>query len=259
MGDKVLKVDDLQTLIDEKAFEIPDDGNGEPPPPPPPPPTEPEFKLEYPADKPVVITQLYARNPQWYNPLGLKGHEGLDLRAANSSTIRAGAAGEVIRAETNANSGAYGIHVRIKSVHPEGTFKHIYAHFKQALVQEGDVVVAGQEIGLADNTGNSSGSHLHLTLKREGTDAAGLSWMGKSDIIDPTPYMVDIFPGVQWNVDVRGNFRQEPKIDNNVIRLIPAGQLVQAVDHKPEWGDWWQIMHQGTIGFFWGPYKLSPV
>ena len=250
MGDKVLRVDDLQKLIDEKAFEIPD--NGVPSPPVP----TPTFQLEYPADKPVVITQLYGRNPQWYKPL--KGHEGIDLRAARDSVIRAGAAGEVIRVETNSTSGPYGVHVRIKSVHPEGTFKHIYAHFNKALVQVGDEVVAGQQIGLADNTGNSSGSHLHLTLKREGTDAAGLSWMGKSDIIDPTPYMVDIFPGVQWHVDVQGNFRKEPKVNNNVIRLIPAGQLVQAVDHRPEWGDWWQIMHQGAVGFFWTPYKLSP-
>ncbi len=39
----------------------------------PPPIPEPEFKLEYPADKPVVITQPYGRNPQWYLPFGLKG------------------------------------------------------------------------------------------------------------------------------------------------------------------------------------------
>lgn len=256
MGDLVLKVDDLQALIDEKAFALPDDGNGEPPPPPPPPP---EFKLEYPADKPVVITQLYGRNPQWYNPLGLKGHEGLDLRAVNGSTIRAGAAGVVHRVQAiEAGGGAYGIHVRITSVHPEGTFKHTYAHFKETLVQEGDQVVAGQPIGLADDTGNSKGSHLHLTLKREGTDAANLSWMNKSDIIDPTPYMIDIFPGQQWRVDVLGNFRTQPNLNGSVIRLIAADQLVQAVDHQPLWGDWWQIMHLGTIGFFWTPYKLSP-
>jgi len=245
MGDLVLRVDDLQALIDEKAFEIPfpDDGNGgsEPPPDPPPPAPAPEFQLEYPSNMPAIITQLYGRNPQWYLPFGLKGHEGLDLRAVSGSTIRAGAAGTVHRVETNPDSNNYGIHVRITSVHPEGTFKHVYAHLLEALVREGDEVVAGQPIGRADDTGNSRGSHLHLTLKREGTDAAGLSWMGKSDIIDPTPYLVDIFPGNRWHVDVNGNFRTQPDLGGSIIRLIPAGAVVQAVDHKPQWGDWWQI------------------
>jgi len=128
----------------------------------------------------------------------------------------------VYRVENNANSGAYGIHVRIKTEAGDGIFSHIYAHFEKTLVKEGDIVEAGQDIGLADNTGNSSGAHLHVTLKLDGEDARGASWMEKDDIIDPTPYFPDIFPGNNWHVDVGGNFRAEPKLNGALIRWIPA-------------------------------------
>jgi len=226
---------------------------------PPDQPPEETFHLVYPADLPVKITQLYGRNPAAYMPFGLKGHEGLDLRAANGSRVRAGAKGIVYRVEDNPNSGAYGIHVRIKSEASDGVFSHIYAHFEKTLVKEGDIVEAGQDIGLADNTGNSSGAHLHVTLKLDGADARGASWIEKDDIIDPTPYFSDIFPGNKWHVDVGGNFRAEPKLDGDLIRWIPGGQVITAISHKTEWGDWWEANYFGTNGFFWAVYKLSPL
>jgi len=39
---------------------------------------------------------------------------------------------------------------------------------KETHVRVGQTVKAGQRIGLADNTGNSFGDHLHLTLKKIG-------------------------------------------------------------------------------------------
>jgi hypothetical protein len=59
----------------------------------------------------------------------------------------------------------------------------------QSLVTVGQAVVAGERIGLGDSTGNSSGSHLHLTLKKAGATAAGLTAYPK-DIIDPAPFLV---------------------------------------------------------------------
>jgi len=60
----------------------------------------------------------------------------------------------------------------------------IYAHLAQTLVTAGQQVRAGDKIGLADNTGNSFGSHLHLTLKRDGAQTPGYT----AGIIDPWPY-----------------------------------------------------------------------
>src|SRR3972149_3051611 len=120
--------------------------------------------------------------------------------------------------------------------HPDGQFESIYGHFKQALVSLGDVVEAGQLIGLADNTGNSSGAHLHLTLKKRGD---GSPWLAKSDIVNPTCYLPDIFPGNGWRVDVGGNLRTGPADTFPVIRFIAAGPTVRATARFGH--AWWGV------------------
>jgi hypothetical protein len=59
----------------------------------------------------------------------------------------------------------------------------------RALVRTGQQVEARDVIGLADSTGNSTGHHLHLTLKKDGATAAGETTY-PGDIIDPTPFLV---------------------------------------------------------------------
>ena len=244
MSSTVVNADDLREWISDNEFS-----------PGPVPPPAGRFSLIWPTPDPKIITQEWGKNPQWYLPFGLPGHEGLDIRAVNDTPIFAPAAGEVIRVEKNAGSGPYGIHVRIEHDHPEAVFKSLLAHLRQAEVEVGEIVSAGKLIGLADNTGNSSGAHLHLTLKRIGQ---GSPWMNTSDIVNPTPYMPDLFPGLAWHVDVGGNFRTSPSVSNNLIRFIAAGNIVEALDiDREDGGDWWQIRFEGTIGWFWTPYKLS--
>ena len=255
MGEQVVKLDEAVKALEDLAFDLPDG-----PPDPPDPPSD--FKLLWPTPSPKVVTQWYGINPQWYNQFGLPGHEGIDQRAGMGVDIYAAARGEVIRVEDVDNNN-YGKHVRILHDHPDGPFKSVYAHFQRTLVNEGDMVEAGQVIGKADNTGNSSGSHLHLTLKKVGD---GSPWMNTSDIVNPVPYFPDLFPrctiqgysGNGWRVDVGGNFRTAPVITNNIIRWVPAGQQLQALDFGGEGGDWWKVVHNGTTGWFWNPgYKLS--
>src|SRR5205814_4039423 len=76
--------------------------------------------------------------------------------------------------------------VRIRHING---FSTIYAHLNLALVHAGQDVRAGDRIGLSDTTGNSTRSHLHLTLKKEGATLAGLTKF-PNDIVDPTPYLV---------------------------------------------------------------------
>lgn len=241
---KVVPSDDLRRWINENETEFQEQ---------PLPPSD-KFRLIWPTEPPKIVTQAYGINPQWYKPFGLKGHEGVDFRAANGSKIFAAAAGRVYRVEA-ADAGAYGIHVRIEHDHPDGPFKTVYAHFREAGVKVGDEVNAGQVIGLADNTGNSSGPHLHLTLKKVGD---GSPWLNFSDIVNPTLYMPDLFPGDGWRIDVGGNFRTQPFVANNVIRYIPSGPIVRATG---EWDqDWWEIVFEGVKGWFWNPsYKMRAI
>jgi len=143
------------------------------------------FYLLWPTDFPV-ITQPFGANPQIYSRFGVPAHEGLDIRAFSKTNIYCCADGEVFEVHTNPRSHPYGIHVRIR--HKDG-YKTVYGHLAQPLVRVGESVKAGQVIGLADSTGASTGSHLHLTLKRDGATERGETTYPK-DILDPTPFMV---------------------------------------------------------------------
>jgi hypothetical protein len=144
-----------------------------------------EFYLIWPTDYPV-ITQAFRVNPQIYSRWGFPGHEGIDFRARPNTNIYACADGEVYRVHTNPQNHPYGIHIRIR--HKDG-YKTVYAHSAESLVSEGQIVEAGQVIAKADATGASTGSHLHLTLKRDGATERGETDYPK-DVIDPTPYLI---------------------------------------------------------------------
>jgi len=143
------------------------------------------LKLHWPTDYPVV-TQPFGANPAIYRPMGMPGHEGIDIRALMNTNIYACADGEVYFVNNNPQAHNYGIHIRIKH---GGGYRTIYGHLARVLVSVGDVVKTGQLIGKADSTGNSSGSHLHLSLKKDGATDNKLTTYPK-DIIDPTPFLV---------------------------------------------------------------------
>lgn len=144
------------------------------------------FTLRWPADFDVV-TQAFGANPQIYRRWGLPGHEGIDIAGVGcyGKPIYACAAGRVYLVHLDDGKHNYGTHVRVE--HRDG-YKTVYAHLVRSVVMVGDPVQAGDIIGYCGSTGNSTGPHLHLTLKREGATAAGdTEYPG--DIIDPTPYL----------------------------------------------------------------------
>lgn len=146
------------------------------------------FSLVWPTEYPVV-TQAFGVNPQIYNRWGLPGHEGIDIRAPMDSKIFCCADGTVVKVDPyrgDSKAQPYGNSVRVQ--HRDG-YLTVYAHLNKILVNVGDVLKAGQVLGMADSTGNSSGSHLHLTLKKEGATARGET-IFKNDIVDPTPFLI---------------------------------------------------------------------
>ncbi len=143
------------------------------------------IRLLWPTDYSVQM-QPFGVNAELYRRWGLPGHEGVDIRAPLNSHIYACADGVVYRVHDGSGGHPYGIHVRVR--HADG-YKTIYAHLNQVLVHTGQAVKAGDVIGLAGRTGNSVGSHLHLTLKKTGASAAGATPY-PNDIIDPTPYLI---------------------------------------------------------------------
>ena len=133
-----------------------------------------------------TILQPFGAHSEIYMQYGLPGHEGIDIRAPHGSNVYACAEGEVYLVDDGTHQHNYGRQVRIR--HPEG-YRTIYAHLERTLVKVGDKVKPRQLIGRADSTGNSTGNHLHLTLKKDhATDKGETDY--PLDIIDPTPFLV---------------------------------------------------------------------
>ncbi len=136
-----------------------------------------------------VVTQAFGINPQWYEQYGLPGHEGIDMRAPTNSPIRAAWGGKVVRNEFHK---AYGNSIRIEAEIRGETYEFVYAHFANpGRFKVGAMVKKGDIIGDADSTGNSTGSHLHFSLKKRGATASGeTTWPW--DLVDPTQFFAEL-------------------------------------------------------------------
>jgi len=131
----------------------------------------------------------FGGHPEIYNKFGLPGHEGLDIRAPLGSKILSVATGyvrEIIRGEyPDGRPHPYGFHVRVQ--HTRDVLA-IYAHCQPDFpLVIGQDVAPGTLLGRSGNTGNSTGPHLHFTLKDSGQALEG--WPG--GIVDPTPFFND--------------------------------------------------------------------
>ena len=165
----------------------------------------------------------------------MPGHEGLDLFALTGANVYAAADGVVEKAG-HPSGHPYGLQVRLR--HEEGSvvFHTIYAHLSETRVQENDKVSAGDLLGLADNTGNSFGSHLHLTLKIDGAQTPGYP----AGIVDPWPFLqnpVVVNPseplppksGVTVFTLNEVNLRQSPNTGAQVVGGLPAGEALMTL------------------------------
>ena len=90
-------------------------------------------------------------------------HTGLDIACSSGTDIKAVAKGKVIFAE---NNGSYGNLVKIDHGNGVETW---YAHCSKIYTKVGAQVKAGDVIAAVGSTGNSTGPHLHLEIRIDGT------------------------------------------------------------------------------------------
>ncbi|MCI0398783.1 MAG: M23 family metallopeptidase [Chloroflexi bacterium] len=163
----------------------------------------------------VEPTQGFGERPELYGP-DLPGHDGIDLPAAFGTIVLAPFAGRVFETEAQARYGHrhnYGIHVRVEAEigATKGSSGRVYqvalGHLASCCVEPGQMVAAGQVVGLVGNTGRvwpapasdnpTAGTHLHLSLRCAGYGAAGWPF----DLVDPAPF----FKELKWGARVREN------------------------------------------------------
>jgi murein DD-endopeptidase MepM/ murein hydrolase activator NlpD len=92
------------------------------------------------------------------------GHLGIDIAAGLGAAVYAADSGVVTMAQGGYNYG-YGNVIQID--HGNG-YSTLYAHLSQINVSVCQSVYAGQLIGLAGSTGNSTGAHLHFEVRENG-------------------------------------------------------------------------------------------
>lgn len=90
-------------------------------------------------------------------------HNGVDLAGPQGTPIIATRAGVVTVTSYDDISGYY-----VTIDHQDG-FESKYLHMTHYVVQPGQTVAAGQIVGYMGSTGSSTGSHLHFSIKYNGS------------------------------------------------------------------------------------------
>lgn len=101
------------------------------------------------------LTQGWGENPDVYQRFGYKGHNGTDWGLPTGTEVIAPHGGKVI--EVANDQAGYGNYIKIEN-DKEGS---ILAHLKEFKVKLNDTVTEGQLVAISNNTGFSTGPHLH--------------------------------------------------------------------------------------------------
>lgn len=104
-------------------------------------------------------------------------HQGVDLLAPARTPIYAAAAG-VVRVSQE-SFGGYGVAVTIDHVIDGQKVSTLYGHmtYGSRAVSSGQVVEAGQIIGLVGSTGSSTANHLHFEVHINGSVVDPWAWL----------------------------------------------------------------------------------
>lgn len=179
------------------------------------------FKIYYPV-QPFEVNQEFGENPEIYGQFGMKGHNGNDLGAIHGQPVYAAHDG-LAYWEVDDHQGEGVVLFATAQYDYKGqtaTFKTVYwhladygkePHYKSPVLDwaqkngnKGMPINRGDLLGFADNTGFSTGDHLHFGLKpvkvvaggpispEDATDVANYENLeqlnGYSGAIDPAPY-----------------------------------------------------------------------
>lgn len=159
---------------------------------------------------------------EFYPTIGLTAHNGTDYAAWRGEPVfHAGHFEGRMKIEKDF-SGGIGVDVIStepvefdeykdgKKYHYKGYVKCRYWHLKAPVGYDGKIVRLGETIGLADNTGASSGDHLHFNVKK--CDEHGQSLNkdnGYYGAFDHTPFMDD---SIDAKTKAEYLYRQAPPV-----------------------------------------------
>lgn len=157
----------------------------------------------------------YVVSSEWMRG-GTGVHYGIDMAAGMGTPIFAASGGRVMQAFYS-NVG-YGTMATVD--HGAG-LSTLYSHMSSLAVSPGQLVGAGQLIGLVGSTGDSTGPHLHFETKINGRAVEPRGFMAARGVALATGGMVPV------NVSAGEYFMPQSKAKNNysILQAINAGVI----------------------------------
>jgi hypothetical protein len=125
------------------------------------------------------FSQRFGSNRAAYERFGMVGHNGVDVGLPSGTPLLAVRHGRWNRFYDPTGYGINGV------LTDEEGGEWLYAHLARHEVPDGALVVEGQMVAISDNTGNSTGNHLHFAYRPRGYDRNN----GYFGWINPRPYL----------------------------------------------------------------------
>lgn len=125
-------------------------------------------QLLWPVSGPITSPFGMRMHPVYGRPIL---HAGMDIAAAQGTTIAAAAEGRVIVAGTQGDCG------KMVAIDHHGGLSTIYCHMSQIFVGVGQDVQRGQAIGAVGMTGDATGPHLHFQVMQDGHPVDPMSFL----------------------------------------------------------------------------------
>lgn len=156
------------------------------------------------------------------SPYGIRDHRlhrGVDIHVEKGEPMVAAYPGKVVVSKYN--KGGYGHYVVVE--HEDG-LQTLYGHLAERAVRVGDIVFPGDIVGLAGNTGKSSGAHLHFEIRYKD--------------ININPATVVNFPKWELQPDagrlskkkiVSAHYNIQNKLKKENVYVVKAGDTVKDV------------------------------
>lgn len=135
---------------------------------------------DIPADQEIPYGEPVAGKPKISSPFGMRmhpikrqytQHEGIDYSVPSGTYVYTTANGTVDKVWQDKSCGN-GLKIKYAT-----GISALYCHLDHALVKQGDKVRAGCAVAISDNSGASTGAHLHYGMKDS-----------NNDFLDPSPF-----------------------------------------------------------------------
>jgi murein DD-endopeptidase MepM/ murein hydrolase activator NlpD len=155
-----------------------------------------KFELYFPA-KPFIVTQGWGIYNPAYLQFGFDHHNGVDFLLGNDKKLHAPCDFFAVDVGENSGAGKYIRWITTEKFDVLGTNCKVggmFMHMESHAIATGATVKEGDLLGVADNTGFSTGPHTHLSVYRLGDNGERLDTNAShNNTFDPRPFFNNFY------------------------------------------------------------------